>query len=432
MNFITANNNNTNQRSSVSESSDVASTDFVDGDIFGTYDDAGTNVPPSQESFSDNLYSSITKKDSSLLEYNTYAKSTIELNSNAKDKIYQFNPTSSSYYCNLTDNHYNASSQIIAKANNVHLSAVKQFTYEETKQQMLLAKLSRSLTKTQLHDFSSYLQSLSKTHISKNNKIEAICKNVPTRASDFRRLYIDGTNSISQNVPKPSSVMLNHHSYVSVMDCIGDFFAYNTVPISNLQQLESYTNDQHHIYDNIFNSNAAKTVVLNLKKRVVEHPPSMIFPVVPCLLYLWSDDFDPINSIKKNRQSVWIITCTILVLSTKNEVVQHTYPIAVGRKGLDHSEVFSSLFEELKKLFLGELTVMYCTSLRYPVYVHAEIVSILADQLERRANTKLGAGNHMFHRRWGFSCNMEAIRQYIHACPSCIERNNNEKRKINH
>jgi hypothetical protein len=55
--------------------------------------------------------------------------------------------------------------------------------------------------------------------------------------------------------------------------------------------------------------------------------------------------------------------------------------------------------------------------------VHAEIVAVLADQLERRSNTKMGAGNHTSHRRWGYSCNMDSVYPYIHGCSNCTSTN---------
>jgi hypothetical protein len=164
---------------------------------------------------------------------------------------------------------------------------------------MLLAKLSRSLTKTQLIDLATYLQSLTKTHISLNSHITALCKNVPTRVSDFRHLYTDGKHSVSQNVPKPVSIMLQFHSYVSITDCLADFVARNTNPICTVEQVKSYNEEERHSVNNIFNSNAASKVISNLNSRLQDYPNVMKFDVIPCLLYLWSDNFDPINSIKK-------------------------------------------------------------------------------------------------------------------------------------
>jgi hypothetical protein len=356
--------------------------------------------------------------NSSISEYNSFAKN---------DELYhRFNFRSASYYTHVKDNHEEASAQIIAKANNIKLSAAKQFSSEETKQHMLLAKLSRSLTKTQLIDFSLFLQSLSKTHISQNEHISALCKNVPTRVSDFRRIYIDGKHSISQNVPKPISRMLKHHSYVPITDCIADILATNTISICNLKQTKDYCTDKkQHTDDNIFNSPVAIKVINNAEARLVSNPTSMKFDVVPCLLYLWSDDFDPINSIKKNRQSVWIITCTIFLLSDKYNVIKHTYPVGVGRKGRDHAEVITSIFQEMKNFSVGPFKVMYSTGNQFPVYVHSEIVAVMSDQLERRSNLNLGAGNHRYHRRFGYSCNMESVLDRIHACPNCTIMNKN-------
>jgi hypothetical protein len=74
---------------------------------------------------------------SSLSEFNKFVSDTIEHLQISNHGYYQFNPRSSAYYANVTDNHYKASSQIIAKANSLNQFAIKKLTNEETKQQML-------------------------------------------------------------------------------------------------------------------------------------------------------------------------------------------------------------------------------------------------------------------------------------------------------
>jgi hypothetical protein len=127
--------------------------------------------------------------------------------------------------------------------------------------------------------------------------------------------------------------MLKHHSYVSITDCIADILAHTTTPICNLKQLKDYCNDEkQHLQDNIFNSVSGTKVINNIESRLLSESTTMKFDVIPCLMYLWFDDFDPINSIKKNRQSVWIITCTINLISDNFDVIKRTYPLGIGKK----------------------------------------------------------------------------------------------------
>jgi hypothetical protein len=118
------------------------------------------------------------------------------------------------------------------------------------------------------------------------------------------------------------------------------------------------------------------------------------------------------------------------LLTDKFEVLQQTYPIAVGKKGRDHSEVIIAIFQEMKKLFSGPFSVMYSTGNRFPAYIHSEVIAVMSDQLERWSNLKLGAGNHRYHRRFGYSCNMESVLQYVHACPSCVLMNKNISKEV--
>jgi hypothetical protein len=124
--------------------------------------------------------------------------------------------------------------------------------------------------------------------------------------------------------------MLCNHSYVSIKDCIGDFLARTNVLFCNLKDCIDYNKNETIKFDDIFRSRVSGKILQTCFNRQDHHPTHLQFPIIPCMIYLWSDNFEPNNSNKSNRQSVWIISATLSFLSLTKNVIQQTYPIALS------------------------------------------------------------------------------------------------------
>ena len=75
------------------------------------------------------------------------------------------------------------------------------------------------------------------------NKVKPICK-LPNTFADVRRLYIDGINSVTKNLPIPNIKILNKHSYVSLMDCISDMLLSNERLLSDIDDYMTFIGDK--------------------------------------------------------------------------------------------------------------------------------------------------------------------------------------------
>jgi hypothetical protein len=138
------------------------------------------------------------------------------------------------------------------------------------------------------------------------------------------------------------------------------------------------------------------------------------------VLYIieWSDDFDPAKSIKDNRGSAWIKTVTIRPPHLKGNECSNTYVIAVGPKGDSHDAVEEAFAKELEELRSGN-TKFRVGKLGHEVYVFADIVASLQDQIERRSMNYMMLGGSTFSARWGYACNFNAIWNKLPSCVDC-------------
>ena len=114
---------------------------------------------------------------------------------------------------------------LVANSQNQNISDLYPYHEMEIEFHMQMTNFIRSLRKKQRKEFSILLELMNNLYINTElkNKITTLLK-VPIIEKDLRRVYPEGTRSISMNVPKPNSIMLKHHSYVSILECISIFF----------------------------------------------------------------------------------------------------------------------------------------------------------------------------------------------------------------
>ena len=113
---------------------------------------------------------------------------------------------------------------------------------------------------------------------------------------------MEGKYSLLHNLPCPHIHELKNHAYVSIIDIVKDLLAHG-LPVD--QFLEDKDPPKNVV--RILHSLHALEIYKNALKR---------FPhgnVLPLWIIEWSDDFDPNDSVKNNRGSIWLKTVTISV-----------------------------------------------------------------------------------------------------------------------
>ena len=98
----------------------------------------------------------------------------------------------------------------------------------------------------------------------------------------------------------------------------------------------------------------------------------------------------------------------------------YTYPISIGRKGANHSIVFSFLFDEMKEMKQRQKDTWYYSKyLKEMVRVELCLIASLQDQPEQRDLLFLCRGNSNYHIRFGFSCLFAEVQNQLRACATC-------------
>jgi hypothetical protein len=291
---------------------------------------------------------------------------------------------------------------------------------DEVNYQMKLSRFVSTLTISQQRQFAALLNNFKHVYLTQSSDcFTPVCK-IPKQLADLRRMYTEGEDSIENHLPIPDCVMLDDHSYVSITDCIADVLLRNQSDITTVDEwtvlLSQKTKADN--YD-IFYSKRVLDIVADARTRIAEVDVEHNLTIVPIFITLWSDDFDPNRSIKANRQSVWIKTCTLFFRSKDGKYIERTYPVSMSKKGQNHETVEYHIKEELGLLNSGNFVSLFSMFHRKPVPVHADIFCVMNDQPERRGNLSLSGGNSIAHGRFGITLDCRQKQTVIRSCDMC-------------
>lgn len=316
----------------------------------------------------------------------------------------------------------NGKKYLVSKISNLPINeSISRMNNDEADFQLLMSKFANSLKRKQQHDFVSLLRSFRNMYAASisDTRYQPVCS-IPNRVCDLKRMYLEGVSAINKNLPVPDIKKEGDHSYVSIIDCVLNFFLSVDYDIASVANWDDICN-KNIINDDcsLFKSQRINNIIDDAKKRILYYDQCQDSIVIPVFIGLWSDDFDPNKSVKNNRQSVWIQTATIFVMNSNGEKIKTTFPISMSKKGFDHDKVFRHIYDDLTKLSSGNFISCYCKRLQSMIKIHADIFCILADQPERRGLLRLSAGNSNVHGRFGFVMNCKQKSDVIRSCEEC-------------
>ena len=191
---------------------------------------------------------------------------------------------------------------------------------------------------------------------SKNDSIYNIKNSViktrfPHDIHTMKRYYHGGVKSIVMNLPQPKIRLVDNHAYVSVRQCIADFFGNDFYP----QQPSLKQSDlQRNLTDCVLMKDITERAIKNNRNRSHDD-------IVVLLAVQWSDDFEPNTSSKTNRGSVWLKTVTFVSNAYSSNDLVNTYPISIGLKSSTHDVVEKQFLNECKDLAAGIENQFYST-----------------------------------------------------------------------
>jgi hypothetical protein len=234
---------------------------------------------------------------------------------------------------------------------------------------------------------------------------------VPVTNNVLNQRYLKNKNSFMQNIPKPEVITLARHGYVSLKSCVADFLARHEF---NFDELIDAKNSCIRRISQCRQAQEMLESVKSLSKNWIEPEVKRLI----LFLIEWSDDFDPAKSIKDNRGSAWMKSITISPLHSSSEEFSNTYPIAIGRKADSHDAVEEEFAQDLQDLRSGNLQFRV-GKYGILVYVYADILASLQDQIERRSSNCVMLGSSTHSARWGHVCDISAISGQLPSCQTC-------------
>ena len=236
---------------------------------------------------------------------------------------------------------------------------------------------------------------------------------IPTDSAAMRRNYIDGRYSITKQMPYPEPSKLdNFHSYVSLVDCIQHMFMHGASYFDhNAADIHSPNNGHHCISHCLMAKQIRKTQTTRLAKKTTRY--------VDLDLIEWSDDFEPRNSVKRGRGSIWVKVVSVVAPVGSKNLERNTFLIAVGEKGADHSVVEQKFAEELQTLRTSG--VQCCDPIsKETKLVKAMLLVSIQDQPERRSACGITAGSGRYTRRWGYAFPVDEHKDKLPSCDQCF------------
>lgn len=315
-------------------------------------------------------------------------------------------------------NHY-----LVAKSNfNQTLSDVyTRIGSDEVQIQMQIADFVATLSFQKRKMFCNIIAAVSKSI--ENNIIETYVHKISTNCNytcipnchvQTRRVYLEGNNALLNNIPHPTpSCLDDDQTYLSICEMIGNYLA------SDIPMNEIWLDREPMVgtcrYSNLYDTPEVSHIVQDAAKLYCHERVLILLGIE------FSDDFDPNNSVKKNRQCVWMKSMTISPPYLNLHGMTTTFPISFGVNDNFHQIVENCMALELQTLSdHTQSNMFYHKRTDRMVRVHFELLMSLQDQPERRSCTDLLLGNGLYAARWGFSCNFGAIKHRLVSCSQCL------------
>lgn len=231
--------------------------------------------------------------------------------------------------------------------------------------------------------------------------------NHPTEYNTIRTNYIEGANSVYQNIPAPEVKDLDGFAYIPLEQIISHIVAFGTEGMLTFKHDSDWTNDKGQYSGTYFKD-------MHDEVKRMEQTGEITNNTRIHFLRTWSDGFIAFHiKADSEHNNLQLFTLTIMAsdgteYSKKKKL---TLPFALGFKKKDHCVITNQLLNEMKEARVAR--ERYCGKEKRLVNMVFFLQLVMADYPERCANTytaQLGTYTH----RWGYSCQFDE-----ESTPSC-------------
>ena len=251
----------------------------------------------------------------------------------------------------------------------------------------------------------------------------------PMTENKIRSMLIEGKFSIINNLPYPEvKDDIEDHAYVSLEDCIRHALAFAKC---KMQVIDPFPDDYQTKMKWMFaeqdyptNESFSPTVSEPSRtKHAYEIWQDLGAPGVNIgYLYFWSDDADTNSQSMQGRAKVWVKSMTIGAPTDCGNLVENTYPVAIGLKGVSHERVEEKHSQGLLRLRSDKLEPFFVGDINRLVKCRFGVFANFGDQPEKRSSNGLALGSSLYGGRSFVSACHKLLYPKLKACASCLKQ----------
>ena len=239
--------------------------------------------------------------------------------------------------------------------------------------------------------------------------------NHPVDHNTVRRKYLEGKESVLQNLPVPDVMDLDGFAHIPVEQIVDHMLAHD-IDLHRLQKDDDWTNEEGKYRGNYY-----RDLHLEVKER--KKRKELPEDVVVLICRIWSDGFEAFH-IKPDNDHNSLQLFTITLMEAEGSTMKKkffTMPFALGFKKKDHSFIVNQLLMEVSEM--RNVKARYCGRGKCMINTVIYLQIVMNDYPEKCANTitsQMGKYAHWF----GYSCLFD--KEKTPSCQQCQTRRFNK------
>lgn len=190
---------------------------------------------------------------------------------------------------------------------------------------------------------------------------------LPTCVPDARIIYMQGTHSMYQNIPRPAVHSHSNHACVQLHHVIGHLLVHGIV-FDNLDR-DAQNNECGNYPVSVKDTKAVKSICKQVSQYYNGDTPMVLY------ITFWSDNFEVTHV--KSTSSVWIHTVTVCPPPDQATSPRYTHALPISQKVEKYDSILAMYHHELKEL--NKCNSMYDGNTKKMIPVIVKLLVIAAD-----------------------------------------------------
>ena len=277
-----------------------------------------------------------------------------------------------------------------------------------------MAAFSRNLSPVQCTHFCKIIENVMDVS---SSPIDATINHpirIPSTVRAVRRSLVTGVYSVSEMMPLPPIISIPNHSVILPSRWL-EFIINSGIDVFS-NSFNALLHKKFNL-DTVFATNVIGTSLFSSFLAESNFSSDAVF--LPIAIIIWSDDFDPNNTVQ-NWVSVWTLSITFVFPACDGDSDEHTFIVGLGEKGDNHEEAKQLIMDDIFSLN-QEVKYFFNPSVSKTIPTMSYLHTSLGDTPERRAFINYSASSGLFACWFGVSAVLNKLFT-LPSCNACYER----------